>query len=137
MYVKRRSVWSTCWTLCGNQISGAPRHRRDVSVAASARWRGEIPRHRRDVDSIPAQARPRGGLVWGQRAHIKGVGDVCGKYEEARGLRVLEKSFNRLRLGRGLIQRKSRGEGHPLEAQGPFLEGARVFVDVGAAAGLL
>ena len=27
--------------LCGNQISGAPRHRRDgVSVAASARWRG-------------------------------------------------------------------------------------------------
>ena len=28
--------------LCGNQISGAPRHRRDVlSVAASARWRGD------------------------------------------------------------------------------------------------
>ena len=27
--------------LCGNQISGAPRHRRDVvSVAVSARWRG-------------------------------------------------------------------------------------------------
>ena len=27
--------------LCGNQISGAPRHRRDiVAVAASARWRG-------------------------------------------------------------------------------------------------
>ena len=26
--------------LCGNQISGAPRHRRDVvPVAASARWR--------------------------------------------------------------------------------------------------
>jgi 3'-phosphoadenosine 5'-phosphosulfate (PAPS) 3'-phosphatase len=30
-----------CVTLCGNQILGAPRHRRDaVSVAASARWRG-------------------------------------------------------------------------------------------------
>jgi len=29
-----------CMELCGNQISGAPRHRRDVvSVAASARWR--------------------------------------------------------------------------------------------------
>ena len=28
--------------LCGNQISGAPRHRRDAaSVAASARWRGD------------------------------------------------------------------------------------------------
>jgi len=31
--------------LCGNQTSGAPRRRRDVvSVAASARWRGESPR---------------------------------------------------------------------------------------------
>ena len=30
--------------LCGNQISGAPRHRRDIfSVAASARWRESQP----------------------------------------------------------------------------------------------
>ena len=30
------------WSPCGNQISGAPRRRRDiVSVAASARWRGD------------------------------------------------------------------------------------------------
>ena len=39
--------------LCGNQISVAPTHRRDVvSVAASARWRGDSTpstrRHRRD-----------------------------------------------------------------------------------------
>ena len=33
-------IWLSC-QLCGNQISGARRHRRDfVSVAASARWRG-------------------------------------------------------------------------------------------------
>ena len=39
--------------LCGNQTSGAPRHRRDVvSVAAPARWRG---------DSTPSTRRcPRG-----------------------------------------------------------------------------
>ena len=35
------SLSSGSQNLCGNQISGAPRHRRDaVSVAASARWRG-------------------------------------------------------------------------------------------------
>ena len=32
---------TTCPELCGNQISGAPRHRRDVvPVTAAARWRG-------------------------------------------------------------------------------------------------
>ena len=46
--------WPRGNVLCGNQISGAPRHRRDVvSVAASARWRGvsrpSTPRCRRDL----------------------------------------------------------------------------------------
>ena len=51
-----------CWrfVLCGNQISRPPRHRRDVvSVAASARWRG---------DSTPSTRRcPRGhvgSMAW-------------------------------------------------------------------------
>ena len=34
-------VYVLKWSLCGNRISRAPRHRRDVvSVAVSARWRG-------------------------------------------------------------------------------------------------
>ena len=35
-------LWDQVPSLCGNQILGAPRHRRDVlSVAASARWSGD------------------------------------------------------------------------------------------------
>ena len=46
--------------LCGNQISGAPRHRRDVVLmTASARWRGD-PRHRRDV--VPVTVEVHEGL---------------------------------------------------------------------------
>ena len=49
--------------LCGNQISDASLHRRNVvSVTASARWRGdcvEIPRHRRVIVSVTASARWR------------------------------------------------------------------------------
>ena len=46
--------------LCGNLMSGAPRHRRDVvPVTASARWRG-VPgpssAHRRDVVPVTASA---------------------------------------------------------------------------------
>ena len=38
---RRRTRTSASCRQCGNQILGAPRHRRDVvSVAASARWRG-------------------------------------------------------------------------------------------------
>ncbi len=41
-FLGRRVLQRPVRTLCGNQISGAPRHRRDVfSVAASARWRGD------------------------------------------------------------------------------------------------
>ena len=53
--------------LCGNQISDASLHRRDVvSVTASARWRGdcvEIPRHRRDIVSVTASAQWRENLT--------------------------------------------------------------------------
>ena len=56
-----RCLRHICPRLCGNQISGAPRHRRDVvSVAASARWRG---------NSTPLARRfPRdrvGSMAWG------------------------------------------------------------------------
>ena len=38
---QQRLIWRGGGDLCGNQISGAPRHRRDVfSVAAAARRRG-------------------------------------------------------------------------------------------------
>ena len=59
--------------LCGNQLSGTPRHRRDVvSVAASARWRGisrpstrRCPRGR----AAPRDARPERAVR---------VLDLCG-----------------------------------------------------------
>ena len=51
--VGSRGMRSSRLSTCGNQISGAPRHRRDIfSVAASARWhevsRPSTRHHRRD-----------------------------------------------------------------------------------------
>jgi ribosomal protein L34E len=47
--------------LCGNQISGVPRHRRDVdSVAASARWRGVSRPYRHDAVPVATV----GSMAW-------------------------------------------------------------------------
>ena len=85
---------------------------------------------------ISIQARPRGGLVWGH-AHTARVRDIYRFYKEARRLRVLQKGPDGLRLGRFIKFGTRRGEGYTVEAQGPVLEGARVFIDIGAAVGVL
>ena len=122
--VNLHSVWSTCWIwrpgAYGDNVR--PVHESNFHGAFVKSFASTSTPSTTDACSIAC-----GSSDMCTGPYTAGVGDLCGKYEEARGLRGLEKSFNRLRLGRGLIFERVVAKGILWKRKGLFWR-ERVFL---------